>query len=243
MSKDKPVSPIDVAASRLRDVALTAEEGTLLGSEDALVEMAGVSRVTVRQAARLLEREGLLKVKRGINGGYFASRPDADLVVATVCNYLDSLGFQANRTGNVSTALWVETLRQAACADRDRVRKVARELVAMYEAVPDEAPAIVISQAERDGRKRIFELIDGAYIDLIFQINVTFARSKYATLVSGSPGVVNSRFARRWRQAKLAELDAIVQGDELLAMMAALHTRRLWEGRAVDWSQDDDSGQ
>ena len=69
-------STIDAAASRLRALARAANADALLGSEEALVAQLGVSRATLRQVARLLEREGLLKVRRGINGGYFAARPD-----------------------------------------------------------------------------------------------------------------------------------------------------------------------
>lgn len=64
---------ITTAASALREIIWSAAEGQLLGSEEDLTAMLGVSRPTVRQVARLLEREGLLKVRRGVNGGYFAS--------------------------------------------------------------------------------------------------------------------------------------------------------------------------
>jgi len=55
---------------------LAAKEGALIGSEESLIADLGVSRSTLRQAARLLEREGLLRVKRGINGGYYGQPTD-----------------------------------------------------------------------------------------------------------------------------------------------------------------------
>jgi len=45
------------AAHALREDILAREDGELLGSEDELMERLGVSRPTLRQAARLLEHE------------------------------------------------------------------------------------------------------------------------------------------------------------------------------------------
>jgi GntR family transcriptional repressor for pyruvate dehydrogenase complex len=49
-----------------------------LGSEDYIMQSLGVSRPTLRQAARILEHEQLLTVRRGIGGGFFGRRPKAD---------------------------------------------------------------------------------------------------------------------------------------------------------------------
>ena len=60
-----------------------------MGSEETLIAKLGVSRATVRQAARLLEREGFPRVRRGINGGYFAARPDVRTIEKAVSSYLE----------------------------------------------------------------------------------------------------------------------------------------------------------
>src|SRR6266404_239290 len=107
-------SAIDAAAARLRELALAADDGELLGSEEALVEKLGASRTTVRQVARLLEREGLLRVRRGINGGYFAARPDLHTIETTVSAYLEMLHTEPEDVTTIASALWVEVLRRAA---------------------------------------------------------------------------------------------------------------------------------
>src|SRR3569623_1918283 len=89
MTRTKNETAIEAAAPRLRSIVLGTPEGTLLGSEEALIKRLDVSRATVRQVARLLEREGLLLVRRGINGGYFAARPDARTIESTVSAYLE----------------------------------------------------------------------------------------------------------------------------------------------------------
>jgi DNA-binding FadR family transcriptional regulator len=57
-----------------------AADDVLLGYEDELVDRLGVSRITLRQAVRLLEHEHLIKVRRGVNGGFFTRLPSADAV-------------------------------------------------------------------------------------------------------------------------------------------------------------------
>ena len=59
MGKIETRTPLGVAAERLRTIVLDADEGAFIGSEDALISQLGCSRSTVRQVARLLEREGL----------------------------------------------------------------------------------------------------------------------------------------------------------------------------------------
>src|ERR1700744_3210216 len=88
-------STFDATSARLRDLALATPEGEFLGSEDALVETLEVSRSTVRQSARLLEREGILQVRRGLNGGYFAGRASLRTVEAAVSGYLHNLDMNA----------------------------------------------------------------------------------------------------------------------------------------------------
>lgn len=217
----------------LRAFALDLDDGQLIGSEDEILSRLGVSRVTMRQAARLLEREGVLRVRRGINGGYFAARPSVEMVENIVCTYLDTLGLDTKHTGGVATALWIETLRQAAGADRAATRALAEELAAEFNALPPDATLSDISQLEQSSRSRIFRLIEGSYIEVFFRINSTFARMHVTAEVGGIDGFRQHFpvFLERWRKAKLMELEAIAEGDEMLAMMTALHTRKLWLSR------------
>lgn len=75
-------------ARQLHEQILALSEGAFLGSEDDLLAVLGVSRPTLRQAARILESEQLLAVKRGIGGGYYGRRPDAVTVARSAAVYL-----------------------------------------------------------------------------------------------------------------------------------------------------------
>ena len=138
---------IDMAARELRKIVLAREPGALIGREDALTAMLGCSRSTVRQVARLLEREGLLRVRRGINGGYFGARPDAGTIEAAVSSYLETLDIDSRDVTVVASALWVEVMRKAASANRDQAQKLADRLVAKVKAVKNDAPFDKISRA------------------------------------------------------------------------------------------------
>lgn len=228
MTTRKTNSSIDAAAAHLRGIALETPDGELLGSEDDIVAALGVSRATVRQAARLLERDGVVRVRRGINGGYFASRPSVEMVEAVVCTYLETLGLDARHTGPVSTALWVEVLREAARADRSAAQVLANAMAEKIRRLPDEPTMVEISQLEQETRTSIFQLIDGQYMELVFRINAAFARQQLSKSTAMADPEVHRRFVAKWKKAKLMELDAIAEGDETLAMMAGMYNRRLW---------------
>lgn len=65
----------------LRRMSLSAAEGDYLGSEGDLLSALGVSRPTLRQAAKVLESERLVSVRRGVNGGFYAVRPRTEDVM------------------------------------------------------------------------------------------------------------------------------------------------------------------
>jgi DNA-binding FadR family transcriptional regulator len=88
----RATTAVAAAANVLREEILTRPDGARLGSEDDLLAQLDVSRPTLRQAARLLEAEELLVVRRGLNGGLFARRPTSDVVARMASVYLRSEG-------------------------------------------------------------------------------------------------------------------------------------------------------
>lgn len=232
---------MNATAETLREIALAKPQGELLGSEDELVDLLGVSRATVRQAARLLEREGVLRVRRGINGGYFAARPNIEMVETVFCAYLKTLGYDAAHGGAVATGLWVESLRQAAQADPVAARALAERLSEKIEKLDHGATLADVAKIEQETRSAIFELIDGGYIELLFRINAAFARQQLGPQIERfnqefeeTDREAHQRFVRSWKKAKLLELEAVASGEATLAMMAALHNRKLWISRGSE---------
>ncbi|MDE2303742.1 MAG: GntR family transcriptional regulator [Sphingomonadales bacterium] len=231
MSQREARTAIDAAAIALRGIVLGREPGAMIGSEDALIATLGCSRSTLRQAARLLEREGLLKVRRGINGGYFGSRPDAGSIEATVSAYLEALDIDPRDVTIVASALWVEAMRKAAGADGAQARALAERLRAKVGAIRDDAGFEKIREVELLIQAEIFALARSAYVKLIFDINVAFSKRRFAPPNPDDTSEAHRHFVRAWRGAKALELSAIAEGDRELAAMAGMHSRKIWHQR------------
>src|SRR6202142_4536054 len=73
-------------ANELRESILSGEflEGTSLPPERDMVVQTRMSRTTVREALRILEVQGLVRIKTGRSGGAFVQRPDGDSVANSV---------------------------------------------------------------------------------------------------------------------------------------------------------------
>src|SRR5215470_10331455 len=79
---------VQAAAGKLRDLILAREPGAQIGSLNEVSELLGVGIVTVQQAARVLEHEGLLSVRRGPGGGYYGARPDEAALERALATYM-----------------------------------------------------------------------------------------------------------------------------------------------------------
>lgn len=76
----------DVLANGLRERILSGEfaEGTPLPPERELVAQTRMSRTTVREALRILEVQGLVRIKAGRAGGAFVQRPGEEVMARSV---------------------------------------------------------------------------------------------------------------------------------------------------------------
>jgi GntR family transcriptional regulator, transcriptional repressor for pyruvate dehydrogenase complex len=76
----------DVLADELRERILRGEfpEGTALPPERELVTQTGMSRATVREALRILEVQGLVRIKTGRAGGAFIQRLGEESIASSV---------------------------------------------------------------------------------------------------------------------------------------------------------------
>ncbi|WP_448388329.1 FadR/GntR family transcriptional regulator [Microbacterium aurum] len=76
----------DVLAHELRERILEGEyaAGAGLPAERELVSQTGMSRTTVREALRILEVQGLIRIKAGRTGGAFVQQPGQEVMISTV---------------------------------------------------------------------------------------------------------------------------------------------------------------
>lgn len=230
MDREPRRSAVEATAESLRQLALSVAEGSRLGNEESLLGELPASRNTIRQAARLVEREGLIRVKTGVGGGYFAARPDLRTVEAAVGAYLKSIAVTVKDVTYVASLLWEEAVRRAALLPRAGRGEALAGLLARVEALAPDADFAAIVALESEIRTAVFALADSAYIEMIFQINHAFASRG-----GGGEGLAvppaDPEFAARWRKGKLMELGAIIDGDASLAAIAAHHSRNIWHER------------
>ena len=94
-----------------RRILSSPDADRFLGSEEQLMTALGVSRPTFRQAARLLEHEQLLTIKRGIGGGFFARAPSAEAVSRMAAIFLNAQGATMRQMTEATTPALVEAAR------------------------------------------------------------------------------------------------------------------------------------
>jgi DNA-binding FadR family transcriptional regulator len=222
-------STTDAAASRLRTLIASGNDGDFLGDEGEVQKLLGISRSTLRQVARLLEREGLLAVRRGGNGGYFARRPSLGSVETALIAHLETLDVGIGELLALASITWTESVEQAARLRSAKSKALAEELAKLVESIAPSASNHELIEVEQGIRSKIFELIESPYMRLIFQVNVQFAQRKFE-----GPGRIpeagqeHVEFVASWRDSKLLELKAIAQGDVELGTLAAKRTRQVW---------------
>jgi GntR family transcriptional repressor for pyruvate dehydrogenase complex len=154
-----------------------------LGSEEELLERLGVSRPTLRQAARILESEDLLTVRRGWNGGFYTRRPDATAVARISGLYLRSQETTFGDVWGTLSLVGAEAARLAAASDDLAAR---RDLLRMVLEADPEDPA-----NDWDGKKlgrlrldfplSVVRLVPSATLQLVISMLSETTRTSSAT--------------------------------------------------------------
>jgi GntR family transcriptional regulator, transcriptional repressor for pyruvate dehydrogenase complex len=115
---------------RARILGEGMQPGTELPSEVELTRESGLGRATVREALRLLESEGLIAIRRGVQGGIEVTRPNLSQLSHSLAPIL--------------------TLSEAPLADLIAFRMIVEPAVARLAA----------EQADEDQRTRLVELAE-----------------------------------------------------------------------------------
>lgn len=150
----------DLSATRAVADALRREilrrggkKDSYIGREDELVARFKVSKPTFRQAAKMLEHEQILVIKRGARGGFFAKLPTEKMVSHMAAMVLTTHGATLKQIAQAASALSVEGVRQLASHPNASVRAKVTEYLdahAGFEKLADfRARARVIADFER----------------------------------------------------------------------------------------------
>jgi DNA-binding FadR family transcriptional regulator len=220
---------VGATAEKMRNLILAETPDTLIGSLPEVAKKLGVGAVTVQQAARVLEHEGLLEVRRGPGGGYFGRRPNAVALERALATYLRTRLADNYEALEMMTLLDCELMPAAArCASAQRLAEM-RALKARVDRCDSGAERIAF---EDDLHAVIFKMVDRPLIELLAQVSMRFYRSGPIPLIfDGQPG------ADAWKQWRHHIIDAILAQDPERARFEAERHRRHLLCRLADEGQ------
>jgi DNA-binding FadR family transcriptional regulator len=115
---------VDQVRSLIHEGKLTP--GDRLPPEREMCERFGVSRVTVREALRVLEASGLVEIRVGAHGGAFVTQPTSDRVGASITDLLTLSSVTAGDVTEVRLVLEVGII-PLLCANADEEDLAALE--------------------------------------------------------------------------------------------------------------------
>lgn len=217
-------SLLRLAVVALREKALRSGDGAFLGSEQDLIKWLGVSRPTFRQAARLLEQEQLLFIKKGPGGGYFAKTPDLSAAIhfASIC--LVAKQGKIDDISRVGMLLFVYAAQAAASLPDVAQREKLRCFVGI------EADGLALEDAQHFAQcieklsDTLIDLSTNPALDMFMRITRKFSASLRVNMS------IDREDRRRCLQLVRRMAEAIIDGDTELARLMSerlsIHIRR-----------------
>jgi DNA-binding FadR family transcriptional regulator len=211
-------------AAVLRKIAIAAEVGELLGSEESLAEQLGVSPPTLRQAARILEFEELLTIKRGVAGGYHVRRPSISVATSAAGTYIAAHKIDLKQSLEISKYLIELMVRKAVLCENDGLRSQLVDYLDKQQISP---------LLEWDREQRFVDLLSemsGNQVLRLFILVLNFSGSASVDVEMPVDEAQASRFAPL--RAELAQ--AIIDRDAELATSIAQERLALVRRLLVD---------
>jgi DNA-binding FadR family transcriptional regulator len=211
---------VSATAEKMRDLILEREPDALIGSLPELAKLLDVGITTVQQAARVLEHEGILSVRRGPGGGYFGRRPDALALERSLATYIRFRRADDYEALRMMTLLDCELMPAAAQCTHVGLLEELRSLKVRVDMClsGDERLAF-----EDDLHAILFKMVNQPLIELLAQVSIRFYRTRpIPQIFEGEEGL------RAWRQWRHQIIDAILAQDpERARFEAERHRRKL----------------
>jgi DNA-binding FadR family transcriptional regulator len=200
-------------ANQLRDLILSTDPDTQIGSLTELAKRFSVGIVTVQQAARILEHEGLLQVKRGPGGGYYGVRPDDATLERIFASYLRVHRFHSREAFEMLLILDCEMLPAAAKGGDQQLRTSIAALLSRLQSCEN---AEDLLRFEKDLRDTLFQWTEKRFLGFLARVTMQLYILESKPLFSWDAEMIQS-----WRTSRLRILEAILQQDEKLTRFEA----------------------
>ena len=184
MMAETSANRVDRTARQLAELSLEAEAGRYLGSEDDLLKRFGVSRPTLRQAAKMVANDRLISVRRGSRGGLYADRPDAADSVRAVARYLRLNGATLHDVFVVNSPIAELAGALAAGSDDPELRA---QLSAFARRIDDSQTPGDMVRAENELARLLTRMSGNPAIELVMAIGYSFGMDEQRIRFYGSP--------------------------------------------------------
>lgn len=210
---------VHAAAARLRELIYARPPEELIGTLPDLAKHLGVGIVTVQQAARILEHEGVLEVRRGPGGGYYGRRPDAAVLERSLAAYMRTQPHSWEEALDMTSLLFNELCATAAGQGDAALRPDLREIDARVELCVEERDMGDWEEAFQD---LLFRMVDRPLFELLTRVTLRFAGSR----PTSEPIYRDAMAIEGWKAGRHRIIDAILRGDEALARFEANRSNR-----------------
>jgi len=215
-----------------RRILASPEIDRFLGSEEQLLTALGISRPTFRQAARLLEHEQLLKIKRGIGGGFFAQPPSADAVTRLASIFLSSQGTTLLQLHDASAPMMIEAARLVAGNPSVSIRRRLLDFLKTHASAEPGADAKTRLRMVLEFEQMVGKLSGNSAVELMLSVMRDLVRDpRYGDFrVNEERLAAYADFSQRLAQA-------VADGDvDMAVLITTRHTRevRSWLANGKD---------
>lgn len=214
-------------AARLRDKVFARAPQERIGTLPELAKTLGVGIVTVQQAARVLEHEGLLEVRRGPGGGYYGARPDEAALERAIGVFMRLHPTSFEEALDITSLLFTELAAAAAGCVDEALRAELSELAGRIDGT-DTQPQRGAFEAEF--QDLLFRMVKRPLFEVLTRVTLGFAVSQSSRLLAQT-----TYGTEQWKAGRHRIIGAILRHDAELARFEADRSNRraVMGGRAA----------
>lgn len=209
---------VGITSQALRDKVFALAPGEQIGSLRDLARELGVGIVTLQQAARVLEHEGLLVARRGPGGGYYGTRPDEEAVERSISAYLRAHPASFEEALNLTSLLFTELAAAAARCDSDDLRA---ELRALGETIEERVDEDQWGAFEGEFQQLLFQMVRWPLFELLTHVTLSVAVTRQDAVIPRRGGGL-----AQWKAGRRRIIAAILAQDPDLARFEADRSNR-----------------
>lgn len=208
---------VAVAIAELKKRILAKEPESQIGSLPDIAKALGVGVVTIQQAARVLEYEGFLKVRRGNGGGYYGSRPDAAAVGRAIAGFLQVHQSHQREAIQITTLLDCDLLPAAAQSTDEALHAMLEALAEKIDTCDTPEQRLSFEQRMQD---IIYRMVDRPLMEMLARVTID-----HNSATSLAPLYIGEEGAERWKRERHGILYAILRRDPGMARFEAERRR------------------